>query len=127
MDACGQLLGFSRGQTYGALRRALQEPPSTLPLARGHTTIAATTSPVVEATPRPPRRLGPLSEPATAYLTTKRGLDPSTLAAFRHRLRSNSHGHLVAPHNDAGDGEERGEGWRSFVGNREDGPDRQAA
>lgn len=123
VDACAQLFGLSRGQTYGALRRALQEPPPVLPLARGHTTIAAT-RPVVEATPRPPRRLGPLGERATAYLTGKRGLDPATLAAFRHRLRSNAHGHLVAPHNDDGDGEERGEGWRSFVGSREDGPRR---
>ena len=119
VDACEQLLGFSRRQMFGVLRRTLRELPPALPLARGTLTHAVPVA--AERLSRPPRQLAPLGEQAVAYLTRERCLDPATVAAFAYRLRSNPHGHLVAPHNGDGDGEERGEGWRSFVGSRDDG------
>lgn len=60
VDACGQLLGLARGQTFGALRRAVQSPPPTLPLARGRSTTTAVST-TVEHPSRPARQLAPLS------------------------------------------------------------------
>ena len=123
MDALHQLVGVTeKGSVMAALRRALKEPPAPLPVAAGPgrlVTPAAPGSPPAQAT-----AVHPLDERGRAYLVEQRHLDPATVDAFSDQLAENEHGSVRAFHNDHQDGEERGPGWKSFVGNQAQGEGR---
>ncbi len=54
----------------------------------------------------------------------QRLLAPETFRTFAHALRENARGSVRALHNEYGDGEERGENWKAFVGSQADGEGR---
>ena len=129
LDACTMLLGMSQGQAYGELRRQRENPPPPLPPSRGRSTTTA--APTSNHEQHPARTLPPLSEIAAQYLMGPRCLDLSTVQAFMPSLRSDpDDGHLIAAHNDQGDGEKHipladGSVKKRFVGgNRLDGAGR---
>ncbi len=117
--AARRLLGLDHGRVMAAIRAAVVTPPPPLPAGRGGRSTVTT------AKQNPTRALYPLGKSGRAYLSETRRIDPATLNAFAHALGENKHGSSVAPHNKAGDGEERGEHWTShFHGGQDDGPGR---
>ena len=60
------------------------------------------------AQPEFSRALYPLTEQNLDFLERWCGLTLEIVAPFAHRLRNTSEGHLIAPHNGEGDGEEYG-------------------
>ena len=117
VHACQRLLGMNFGRTLGALRKATKNPPPALPVARMNP-AAATGQPS-----HPPRSLRVVGDRGRRYWKL-RHLDASTLDAFAHAICENAAGSIVFPHDNSGDGEERGENWRSFYGSRDDGAHR---
>ena len=66
-----------------------------------------------------------MDEAGTAYLTGLCALDPATVTAFAHSLRSLPGGVVVGLHNDQGDGEQKGPHTPAqFYGSQDDGPGR---
>ena len=120
------------------LRRALTEPPPPLPVA-GRTIAGSRrsgsapsappleneTAHLSEIAPTVEPELQPLDERGRAYLVQHRHLAPETVDASAHNLRQNRYGSVRALHHrQSGDGEERGENWKSFIGNQADGEGR---
>ncbi len=117
-DLVKHLDGGTHGQTMAAVRRAAATPPPPPGLGRGGRTSTDTAS---GYQPRPPRTLLGLDEEGMAYLTGTRALAPDTVAAFAQELRSLPGGTVVAVHNAAHDGEQKGPAERGqFYGGLDD-------
>ncbi len=122
IDACSLLLGRTWAQTMAELRSSLGSPPPPLP-------VAGAGSPARTSVPRLPTvrvqpDLRPLGGHGRDYLVKRRHLAPATIDAFAHALRENVHGSVRVLHNEHGDGEERSQNWKAFVGSQADGEGR---
>ena len=138
VDVCIRLLRLGWGHTMSKLRRALTEPPPPLPVAGrtiagsrrsgpapGAPPLENETAHLSEIAPTVEPELQPLGERGRAYLVQHRHLAPETVDASAHNLRQNRYGSVRALHHrQSGNGEERGENWKSFIGNQADGEGR---
>ena len=123
-------LRLSYAQTYTqSLAKVLPlpvvGPPSEMPGGTGDHHAGTTSAPEMNVPEeQPPRALVPLTERGRAHLLEERHLDLATLDAFSHGLRESLQGVSVAPHGEAGDGEEAGPAGISFYGRAADEPGR---
>ena len=112
-------LGSSTHEQIVATIQAVLQAPSQPPEVRQRDHVKPTST-----RPRrsPPRVLTSMDEAGTAYLTGLCALDPATVSASVHSLRSLPGGVVIGLHNDQGDGEQSGPhaSGRSY-GSQDDG------
>ena len=108
--------------------REREEPVPALPVRPGtQPSESAEAAAARGPQPKSPRTLYPMTAQNSEFLERFCGLTPEMVAPFAHQLHSTHEGHLIAPHNGDGDGEEYrpqadGSILQSFTGgSRDDG------